>query len=277
MKARPDFALPVGDYAAFAEILDRLQADPEILGEGFAPDARVFREGTHRSSHGGTDGSGDPPAVGGNSEAGRREAAEPIGAPAPGVARKGDVWLPPQAAKPEEAGMRIITAPTPETLRSLGLNPKSGLGESVSEAARRSTMLAWHLNRWILGKSGGADDRPWLADPSGLSAEMVADFGERVRRYDRALKGAGADGAEVFGCEFLQTARLWKSACNISGILVLHAGFDEECRRLARETGLPVRLTDPLLRSWLLLLFRCASPECPVTCSPLKRRRPGTR
>ena len=161
--------------------------------------------------------------------------------------------------------MRIITAPTPETLRTLGLNPNSGVAESVSGGSRRSTMLAWHLNRWILGKAGGSVDRPWLVDLSGLSADMVADFGEHVRRYDRALKEAGAEGADAFGWEFLLSARLWKSARNISGILVLHAGFEEECRRLARETGLPMRLTDPLLRTWLLLLFRCSSPECPVT------------
>lgn len=155
--------------------------------------------------------------------------------------------------------MKILTAPTRSTLGSLGLDPEKPSGENASGSDRRASVLASHLNRWGLARVGGTGDRPWLGDVSGFGGYPLAEFRRRIGMLERAIEEAKTAETAFFGWEFLLTADLWRSSRELTQICVVHSGFEKECRRLAEETELPLRLAEPLLRSWLRPLYRCSA------------------
>jgi len=159
--------------------------------------------------------------------------------------------------------MKIVTSPSHSTLGSLGLDHDAGLADSVPDRNRRGSMLAWHLNHWVLARAGGTGGRAWMGNAIGLNGHPLAEFRQRLGRFEEALDDGDTGGTTVSGWEFLLTAGLWRSSIEVTRITLVHAGFEEECRRLAGQIDLPLRLAEPLLRSWLASLYRC-STACQV-------------
>lgn len=159
--------------------------------------------------------------------------------------------------------MKLVTAPSRTTLDRLGLDPGARLGSAVPGDSRRLSMLAFHLNRWVLAKTGGSADRPWLGTVSGFGGYPLAEFRHQLARWNRSLTESSSPDPECFGWEFLLTASAWSSSREIESITVVHSGFEQEIRQLVEETGLPAPLAEPLLRSWLQSLYRCTS-SCEV-------------
>lgn len=155
--------------------------------------------------------------------------------------------------------MKIVAAPTRTTLAKLEWEPGAGLAGDIGDGTRRQSMLSWHLNRWVVARNGGAGDRPWLGDVSAFSGYPLAEFRRRIETLDQALDDSKSEERFSLGWEFLLTAGLWQSSRSVSSVYLVHTGFEEECRRLAEETGLPARLADSLLRSWLRRFFRCSA------------------